>query len=246
MQQKIRNFYPRSPRGERHCIASRVSYHPDFYPRSPRGERPGCPVWLWPKPQFLSTLPAWGATGTLATGITVKAFLSTLPAWGATLCRPEVSASPQFLSTLPAWGATIQVIQDNLGLTDFYPRSPRGERQQKQTKIIIFFVRYRQSSREIRFPLMISAAPRCVSRPSKSSFQGIDRCEGGRENRNDSASHRRGAIPEVRHPARIGDGARHVPPGSGSDPPDGRSAGCRWMDQSKKSVCLSARHTVPR
>ena len=80
--------------------------------------------------QFLSTLPAWGAT--LASSghlqlimISIHAprvgsdrkatlhsdghgiFLSTLPAWGATVwtqCRHILKS--EFLSTLPAWGAT--------------------------------------------------------------------------------------------------------------------------------------------
>ena len=36
------NFYPRSPRGERHPGGGRQQLAPrvDFYPRSPRGERP--------------------------------------------------------------------------------------------------------------------------------------------------------------------------------------------------------------
>ena len=62
---------------------------PDFYPRSPRGERP----YLLYAPdlsraQFLSTLPARGATKRRSR---IRArpllFLSTLPARGATSCR---------------------------------------------------------------------------------------------------------------------------------------------------------------
>ena len=59
-----RNFYPRSPRGERRkrskpsCIIAA-----NFYPRSPRGERPkGRDLNFAGLLQFLSTLPARGAT----------------------------------------------------------------------------------------------------------------------------------------------------------------------------------------
>ena len=56
------DFYPRSPRGERHVRDWCAYSERYFYPRSPRGERPiaadrGV---LWPA--FLSTLPARGAT----------------------------------------------------------------------------------------------------------------------------------------------------------------------------------------
>ena len=60
----FRDFYPRSPRGERHC-AVYLSPPPKrhFYPRSPRGERLSSPVSASSVPRvFLSTLPARGAT----------------------------------------------------------------------------------------------------------------------------------------------------------------------------------------
>ena len=79
----------------------------NFYPRSPRGERPaatlrGRTIYV----QFLSTLPARGATN--ATFCTVRSF--------------------SFLSTLPARGATTRFSARAPSPTDFYPRSPRGER----------------------------------------------------------------------------------------------------------------------
>ncbi len=56
-------FYPRSPRGERRqgglCPAAG---RPDFYPRSPRGERRRKQQSGRKINQFLSTLPARGAT----------------------------------------------------------------------------------------------------------------------------------------------------------------------------------------
>ena len=57
------NFYPRSPRGERHpAVVHTIDPAKNFYPRSPRGERPaGDRRFQWAG-EFLSTLPAWGAT----------------------------------------------------------------------------------------------------------------------------------------------------------------------------------------
>ena len=80
---------------------------PDFYPRSPRGERQPHSYARCVRSQFLSTLPAWGATP-----------LQSVPRYG--LCK--------FLSTLPAWGATIPQPRSQTVIENFYPRSPRGER----------------------------------------------------------------------------------------------------------------------
>ena len=58
-----------------------------------------------------------------------KKFLSTLPARGATYRRAEVHPDVfQFLSTLPARGATPASGGWATTRTNFYPRSPRGER----------------------------------------------------------------------------------------------------------------------
>ena len=78
----------------------------NFYPRSPRGERPTA---FSSKPLitvFLSTLPARGATcEIIGKGLAVL-FLSTLPARGATFWRSSSWPASAFLSTLPARGAT--------------------------------------------------------------------------------------------------------------------------------------------
>ena len=79
------NFYPRSPRGERRC---------DMVANKMTGE-------------FLSTLPARGATGSSFQKSNENQFLSTLPARGATRLSGEVTPNSFF---------------------NFYPRSPRGER----------------------------------------------------------------------------------------------------------------------
>ena len=102
--------------------------------------------------RFLSTLPARGATFFWAMYLAGRRFLSTLPARGATgLSRLVLRGPTGFLSTLPARGATrcgdpappAQTIsihapregsdpgpwKEPVGGSDFYPRSPRGERR---------------------------------------------------------------------------------------------------------------------
>ena len=147
----------------------------DFYPRSPRGERHTSAITTPSAKPFLSTLPARGATLPAdpqrdAGPISIHApregsdcrtfpamsctapFLSTLPARGATEPLLEKSKEENtFLSTLPARGATgvhdffcrarqISIHAPREGsdccrsfqigvLRYFYPRSPRGERR---------------------------------------------------------------------------------------------------------------------
>ena len=103
--------------------------------------------------EFLSTLPARGATGGVLKRHRKEAqFLSTLPARGATRTPNKAQEDNTiFLSTLPARGATSQGVKEPAELeisihapregsdaisfpvplpgTDFYPRSPRGERR---------------------------------------------------------------------------------------------------------------------
>ena len=77
-----------------------------FYPRSPRGERPShrcrgpCPA------EFLSTLPARGATTTTGETYRVTSISIHAPARGATCRAWSATAGLRFLSTLPARGAT--------------------------------------------------------------------------------------------------------------------------------------------
>ena len=118
--------------GSDRSLARQSSSATDFYPRSPRGERRGvCGVHVCSL-QFLSTLPARGATAAAwASRSTCCIFLSTLPARGATAgparckCGPPISIHApregsdvaaavdpagdrsKFLSTLPARGATL-------------------------------------------------------------------------------------------------------------------------------------------
>ena len=59
-----------------------------------------------------------------------RIFLSTLPARGATARTIALTGQrPRFLSTLPARGATQSSTSTSGGQSDFYPRSPRGERR---------------------------------------------------------------------------------------------------------------------
>ena len=148
-----RDFYPRSPRGERPTRRSTVigrrlflSTLPargatrgilgghqrgdHFYPRSPRGERP-CRTASTDTPRWISIhAPREGSDSVACVGWKRESgFLSTLPARGATCggCALEILRR-KFLSTLPARGATTCPSRPAAARWYFYPRSPRGER----------------------------------------------------------------------------------------------------------------------
>ena len=100
-----------------------------FYPRSPRGERHEDYCRSHPGYKFLSTLPARGATSGPKRAASTTAFLSTLPARGATLPRPVIISQLFNISIhAPREGSDTRTIAAATPATNFYPRSPRGER----------------------------------------------------------------------------------------------------------------------
>ena len=149
-----RYFYPRSPCGERRILGRWVRYgeqflstlslrratrpaKPDrsapdnFYPRSPCGERllPRCR--RWKRRRFLSTLSLRRATCSTGTRATSRAtFLSTLSLRRATASKALcATAFFLFLSTLSLRRATTGNCPPYPGRSNFYPRSPCGERR---------------------------------------------------------------------------------------------------------------------
>ena len=127
----VRDFYPRSPCGERlavfflDLVALAISIHAllaesdpayhgrvaqldYFYPRSPCGERPGCK-----------------AGHTRQKTISIHALL----AESDRACPLWTTVSPRFLSTLSLRRATRQYRALKQALENFYPRSPCGERR---------------------------------------------------------------------------------------------------------------------
>ena len=136
-----RDFYPRSPRGERlfvRLIRAGCSLH--FYPRSPRGERQQAWATYRQALRFLSTLPAWGATPSDPGSGLIDIISIHAPRVGSDLCAtiPRVRLLT-FLSTLPAWGATAATPTSATAATHFYPRSPRGERRSTREQFAEWF-----------------------------------------------------------------------------------------------------------
>ena len=116
------NFYPRPPRGGRPPIRCsclrRVRY---FYPRPPRGGRPGLGRFCCRG--FPISIHALREEGD--------------PSRRITRGRPLI-----FLSTPSARRATSTWRSGRRSSSDFYPRPPRGGRQQKQRQNLYFQTNY--------------------------------------------------------------------------------------------------------
>ena len=101
-----------APRVGSDCgFAVRAGRSIHFYPRSPRGER------------------LYAAASTAA----IKPFLSTLPAWGATCVDIHGTMDLEISIHAPRVGSDILHVPGVDFQTNFYPRSPRGERQEQRS-----------------------------------------------------------------------------------------------------------------
>ena len=103
---QLRDFYPRSPCGERPFGGLQAALSGDFYPRSPCGERPQCRTLASGIYDFYPRSPCG----------------ERLPSIRYTVHRSE------FLSTLSLRRATCPILTCRPRGGDFYPRSPCGER----------------------------------------------------------------------------------------------------------------------
>ena len=104
---RVRNFNPRSPRGERPVGGNRKT-HPTYYfnPRSPRGERPKI----------------------FSVRAVIFAFQSTLPSRGATIIRFSNKTTHRHFNPRSPRGERQTKHAANAHHAYFNPRSPRGER----------------------------------------------------------------------------------------------------------------------
>ena len=126
----ISDFYPRSPCGERLISVARYNaIAENFYPRSPCGERPGKDIQH--RPAVRISIHALLAESDLAQGsidTDAMRFLSTLSLRRATILHNSALYICPFLSTLSLRRATCVLVWALSRLTNFYPRSPCGER----------------------------------------------------------------------------------------------------------------------
>ena len=100
-----------------------------FYPRSPRGERPKRPPGGGGLGEFLSTLPARGATLFCSHGSNLLFISIHAPREGSDCTAAEACPRRDDISIhAPREGSDTTMRAKQIYLTDFYPRSPRGER----------------------------------------------------------------------------------------------------------------------
>ena len=110
------DFYPRSPRGERRRWIWQCAELAYFYPRSPRGERHDAIKIIRPFTIFLSTLPAWGATCQVS---------------------PDTSSTQCISIHAPRVGSDSAQAHPKSRTSNFYPRSPRGERLDNRRNLLV-------------------------------------------------------------------------------------------------------------
>ena len=126
----VQYFYPRSPCGERLVTMDGKTHDIDFYPRSPCGERPLASSACRRRHYFYPRSPC-GERHPM-TGDPRFQFLISIH---ALLAESDVdrlvqfAGVPIFLSTLSLRRATFLLIRRFKTVTDFYPRSPCGERR---------------------------------------------------------------------------------------------------------------------
>ena len=146
-------FYPRPPRGGRRSFAAGVRLYFDFYPRPPRGGRPGPTGCRTPRRYFYPRPPRGGRRFEFTCKACNKLFLPTPSTRRATVVAPIIhplpvisthalheegdaaaslpgAASAKFLPTPSTRRATSSSIFCYYLKIYFYPRPPRGGRQQ--------------------------------------------------------------------------------------------------------------------
>ena len=111
-----------------HCV--------DFYPRSPCGERPAIDVFLavWAIISIHALL-AESDVSFMLYDTTALIFLSTLSLRRATDTSSLMKCQVKFLSTLSLRRATLGNVEAGLHMSNFYPRSPCGERRRRSVKL---------------------------------------------------------------------------------------------------------------
>ena len=141
---------------------------------------------------------------------------------------------PLFLSTPSARRATAAAINGRGLAGDFYPRPPRGERQQKQRENTLLLSHYT--------PLCTNCKEMSVNQTAKSHRylrkRLVFRCEASRETMCAAGSH----WPDIKRSARclgqILGAVQCARPWSGSCCPAGRTADCPRQGRSGRSALL--------
>ena len=126
------DFYPRSPCGERLLFSWFLQPFSYFYPRSPCGERRGLSLHWRAQGHFYPRSPCGERLGCFDVVHLAAQFLSTLSLRRATQRFGKRLRMPKFLSTLSLRRATLSSRRSKNLLTNFYPRSPCGERRPAQ------------------------------------------------------------------------------------------------------------------
>ena len=186
-------------------------------------------------PRFLSTPSARRATGGALRDVQTKIFLSTPSARRATVKGPRpLSGKGLFLSTPSARRATHFFPRTAHARKHFYPRPPRGGRQQKQRENPLLLSHYT--------PLCTNCKEMLAKQTAKSHRylrkRLVFRCEASRKTMCAAGSH----WPDIKRSARClvqtPGAVQRARPSSDSCCPAGRTVDCPRQGRSGRSALL--------
>ena len=180
----------------------------DFYPRPPRGGRLAGAGKAAKDAVFLSTPSARRATIWYTFWTSLGTFLSTPSARRATIWYTFWTSLGTFLSTPSARRATLSLPCVHGSWKNFYPRPPRGGRQQKQRENPLLLSHYT--------PLCTNCKEVPVKQTAKSHRylckRLVFRCEASGKTMCAACSHWRGIKRSVHYPAQTPGAAQHARP----------------------------------
>ena len=232
---QVLDFYPRPPRGGRRrarscaCRCDTISIHALLAEGDLVPQNQPCPV-----PYFYPRPPRGGRLDSPCAHCQAELFLSTPSSRRATRGLSLSASSGKFLSTPSSRRATgDRVLDTHLG-SDFYPRPPRGGRQQKQRENTLLLSHYT--------PLCTNCKERSANQTAKSHRylrkRLVFRCEASRKTMCAADSH----WPDIKRAARclgqILGAVQRARPSSGSCCQAGRTADCPRQGRSGRSALL--------
>ena len=114
------------------ALNGQFAFQKHFNPRPPHGERRRAPPIAIRNLPFQSTPPAWGATGLITARIMERNISIHAPRMGSDMCFACPILCISFISIhAPRMGSDFSSAVSISGNSDFNPRPPHGERQQK-------------------------------------------------------------------------------------------------------------------
>ena len=136
---KVKNFYPRPPRGGRRVLSMTPTSSRYFYPRPPRGGRhDSCRCPAGRKPISIHALREEGDRVTLCSAVSILISIHALREEGDRFSMERWIPIRNFYPRPPRGGRLHTYERFIARCTDFYPRPPRGGRHDSFTPELVY------------------------------------------------------------------------------------------------------------